>query len=424
MTKTAYDTLSDKQKQDYLNAFRYSRHKTKHRAGRKRGNTDGSMSSPVSKKKRATISEQVKVMRDAGAGVINKESVEALSKLEPHHLAAGALKISENRRDIRDSIIATLKDKPDVAKEGFEGLRELMRGEGHGNPEAQELDEDDFDDDDVDDDLAAFEEHRKSGDGKIDKDDLTVEDLDEDDDFVDDEEEAEESDDEEPEEVAPKSKDKGSKSDSTSKKKKKNKEKRGHKDKRKEGASRTILHHAVKLALLGAGVALLAAGAGPLGMIVGRGLMDMWDTMGPMQALSSSYEPSDEDVGTIDEIITQTVDYLRSMDLNDLESSTKVMFKAIAAINPSMESSVDRSHSLKIWTAKRNGLVFKPFAQDGEFGEELGPVSLREEEDEEELEDEVSNTPAPTSPEIVEVAIASRFSPRPSEARPRKISRD
>ena len=160
-------------------------------------------------------------------------------------------------------------------------------------------------------------------------------------------------------------------------------------------------------------------------MIVGRGLMDMWDSMGPMQALSSSYEPSDEDVGTIDEIITQTVDYLRSMDLNDLESSTEVMFKAIAAINPSMESSVDRSHGLKIWTAKRNGLVFKPFAQDVESVEGLGPVTLREEEDwEEELEDEVSNTPAHTPPESVEVATASRFSPRPSEARPRKISRD
>ena len=66
-------------------------------------------------------------------------------------------------------------------------------------------------------------------------------------------------------------------------------------------------------------------------MIVGRGLMDMWDTMGPMQALSSSYEPTDEDVGTIDEIITQTVDYLRSMDLNDLESS---LFLFVSCVVP------------------------------------------------------------------------------------------
>ncbi len=339
--------MNDKQKEEYLQTFKHSRYgkrSTYPRAKRKSGDTVIDVSAPpVKKGKRKTVSEQVKIIKDEGAGIINKESVNALSKLEPYHLATGALKISENRADIRDTVIDTLKDKPEIATTGLEGIRERMRGEGHGIGNEDE-DEDDIDLDDVDDpdsdldddmdDYEAYQNDKKKG----------------------------------PEDLKGKKDSKG---------------KKGLKDKRKQGASNVILHHVVKIALLGAGVALLAAGAGPLAMIIGKGLSELWDGIGPMATAASlpDYEPNDEDTDTINEIISQTVDYLRTLNTNDLEESTDMMFKAVASLNPAMESSADRNHGGRVWNAKRNGLVFSPLAEEGEFGEDIGPVRMTRNDD-------------------------------------------
>lgn len=315
-----------------------------------------------------------------------------MARTTPAQLATAAITIKNKRDEIIDEVQASLKDKQDLYEEGVDSIAMMMRGES--NEESQEdVVEDDLDvaaDDSVDDsgdgDSSSESGSSDTGeddgevgdddtDGDADFDDEDLDDLD--DDF--DEDDAEHADeDEDPDED-------DWEDDEEPVKKGKSKSK-SRKDISKRTAGKTLLFHTVKIALLLAGTAGLALGAGPFAMIVGRGLMNIWDDMGDeIMGVANAAEADRRKVMV--EVLNQTSDYIRFMDKADIEESSEIMYKAIATINPDMEPSADRNQAMDMMRASINRSVLRLFGDeekdieiDTDYG---GPVKLKDEDDEE-----------------------------------------
>lgn len=315
-----------------------------------------------------------------------------MARTTPAQLATAAITIKNKRDEIIDEVQASLKDKQDLYEEGVDSIAMMMRGES--NEESQEdVVEDDLDvaaDDSVDDsgdgDSSSESGSSDTGeddgevgdddtDGDADFDDEDLDDLD--DDF--DEDDAEHADeDEDPDED-------DWEDDEEPVKKGKSKSK-SRKDIPKRTAGKTLLFHTIKIALLLAGTAGLALGAGPFAMIVGRGLMNIWDDMGDeIMGVANAAEADRRKVMV--EVLNQTSDYIRFMDKADIEESSEIMYKAIATINPDMEPSADRNQAMDMMRASINRSVLRLFG-DEEKDIEIetdygGPVKLKDEDDEE-----------------------------------------
>lgn len=315
-----------------------------------------------------------------------------MARTTPAQLATAAITIKNKRDEIIDEVQASLKDKQDLYEEGVDSIAMMMRGEA--NEESQEDGvEDDLDADAGDsvDDSGDGDSSSESGssdtgeddgevgdddpDGDADFDDEDLDgldgDFDEDDAEYDDEDEDPDEDDWEDDEEPVKN----GKSKS-----------KYRKDISKRTAGKTLLFHTVKIALLLAGTAGLALGAGPFAMIIGRGLMNIWDDMGDeIMGVANAAEADRRKVMV--EVLNQTSDYIRFMDKADIEESSEIMYKAIATINPDMEPSADRNQAMDMMRASINRSVLRLFG-DEEKDIEIetdygGPVKLKDEDDEE-----------------------------------------
>lgn len=287
LSRLEYNALSEKDQRKYDKHYPRNSHAPRFKTSKKKQKDvvmDGGKSKQEQLAERkeyaAKVDKQRNVMHDEGVGVINKQSVQALAEIKPQHLQQGAVGIENNRDDIRDTVDKQLEAKPELASRGLAAVRDMMGGElleGERVPDK---------DDDAED--AEFEEINDATDAAAD-------------------------------DAKPEKKKK--------KKKKKKKHNRAHKDSKKQRDGHAVLGLIAKTALLGAGVTLLALGAGPLGMIVARGMLELWSDM---QSLSATAKLSDDDSDTVDEILTQTVSYLKNYDVHDLQEQSETMFSALA----------------------------------------------------------------------------------------------
>ena len=322
LTRTEYDALDDKAKAKYDERYPKSRHKPRFKGGKGR-KQDVKLSTKESRKdatkrskeKMAEVDKQRKILTDDGAGVINRESVKALEGIKPEHLKRAANNIDENRDEIHDVVDAKAKDKPHLFDRGLGAIRDLMQGDGKASNDDDMRSEGDKESDPERQAVNSEGEPEFDADGKP----ITEGDKANDPDLSDDEDE-----DDEDEEKSSKKKKKG---------KKDKKGNKGHKDKKKQRDGKAVLGFVVKAAILGAGVTMLALGAGPLGMIVARGLLDTWEDFKGIAATAADGELTleEQNYNTVNEIITQTQSYLRNMDMDDLHAQSKEMFSAIAS---------------------------------------------------------------------------------------------
>lgn len=325
LTRTEYDGLSDKAKAKYDERYPKSRHKPRFKGGKGRVQ-DTKISTKESRKDRtkrsketmAEVDKQRKILTDDGAGVINRESVKALENIKPEHLKRGANNIDENRDEIHDVVDAKAKDKPHLFDRGLSAVRDLMQGDAASTHDDDNRSEGDKETDPDRQAVDADGQPEFDADGKP----ITEGDKANDPELSDDADEEEE--DEEEDKKSKKKKKKG---------KKDKKGGKGHKDKKKQRDGKAVLGFVVKAAILGAGVTMLALGAGPLGMIVARGLLDTWEDFKGIAstAADGNMTPEEQNYQTVNEIITQTQSYLRNMDMDDLHAQSKEMFSAIAS---------------------------------------------------------------------------------------------
>lgn len=318
LTRNEYSGLNKKDKAKYDSQFPKNRHKFKHKAS-KRVKGDFAHDARETKRQAGTrrkadmveVDKQRNVLVDDGAGVINKESVKALGQIKSEHLHQAAANIDNNRDEAHELIDIQLKDKPNLKERGLNALRDMMEGDGllDGKHDAEEDDERQATDDDGN---PLFGEDGKALTEKQKK------------------EQASESDDEdedEDEEDEPKPKKKKGK-------KKKKKHDRAHRDGKKHRDGKALLTMIVKGALIVGAVGLIATAAGPLSMVIARGMLDLYSEMRSLSAAAAAElekDPDERNYDTIDEVITQTVSYLRNMDMNDLHDQSKEMFSAIAS---------------------------------------------------------------------------------------------
>lgn len=320
LRKAEYQALDAKGKAAYDARFPKNGHKERFRKGRapKQGKTvlDGGQTPKEARDKRKEDTLKVDVQRntmhDEGAGTINKQSVQALAKIKPEQLHQGAANISSNREEIHSLVADQMKDRPNLFGRGLASVRDMMQGH-HMDDDVLEGEYTEVNDDvqaDDEDGNPLNDENGKPISKKAKKQNEAENGPDpsqsEDDDDEDDEED-----------------------DSKSKKKKKKKKK--GKDKKKKRDGHAVLNAVIKTALLGAGIGLLAMGAGPLGMVIGRGLLDLWTDFQAAAAADPEKTQEELDHDTVDEIITQTVSYMRNMDMHDLHDHSKEMFSALAA---------------------------------------------------------------------------------------------
>lgn len=306
LSRNEYEGLTKKHKAKYDEQFPKSRHRTKHRAS-KRAKGDYKHDARETKRQagarrkanQVEVDKQRNVIVDDGAGVINRESVKALGQIKSTHLHQAAANIDNNRDEAHDVIDMQLKDKPNLKDRGLEALREMMEGDGllDGKHDAEDDDERQAVDDEGnplfgEDNKALTEKDKKAQDAESD---------------------------EEEEEPKPK---------------KKKKNDRSHRDSKKFRDGKAVLGMIVKGALVVGAVGLIAVAAGPLSMVIARGMLDLY---GDIRSLSSSAadelakSKDERNYDTIDELITQTVSYLRNMDMDDLHDQSKEMFAALAA---------------------------------------------------------------------------------------------
>lgn len=336
----------------------------------------------------------MRVIHDEGAGVINKESVNALAAIRPHHLQQASINITNNRDQIHDMVDHQFKGKEEVLSSGLLAIRELINGDNDRllpGPDDKKAEDAEDDDDVIEGEFEEVEDSDTSEEGEPAEDSKDNESLigkklasgrvvdealikeytknkgvvrpkfgdkkparDEDGNHIYDEDgvpmtvgdmRAHEYD-----EIAEHL---GSKS-----KYKRKSSGRQHKDSRKVSRGNAVLSAIVKTALLGAGVGLLAVGAGPLALIVAQGLTNVWDSFGPMAAHAGS---EDEDVATINEIITQTALYLQNMKTDDLMDNSKTMFKALSSTEVDLYKILLTAFLPHNYGGKPNGRVGKNF---------------------------------------------------------------
>lgn len=361
LSKNEYEALDDKAKARYDKEFKNSKHTKKERLGRSKNRKDGVKDSRESAKlaskrrgsRRKKEKEQKNVMHDEGAGVINRESVKALAAIKPHHLQSAATNIQIKRPQIHELVDHQFKDKEETLSTGLSVIRSMMSG-GSSQPDADSPDdyddiiEGEFTEVDEPNDEDTGGEDTGSDEGGVDDDRPELPDG------------TKASDSLLKEFHASKGKFKSRLGDHKPAKDANGKRMyfsngdtmtvgdkrrmdyealrehygRGSKykkpkggDTHRSGVGMTVLSAVVKTALIGAGVGLLALGAGPLALIVSQGLAEMWESYGSM--LSEASDASDSD--TIDEIITQTVIYLKSMGQDDLHDKSQTMFKALGS---------------------------------------------------------------------------------------------
>lgn len=340
LSRTEYTALNAKGKAAYDARYPKSSHKPRFRVGKKRNDKNTPMTGKETRKEAGArrkdlalkVDKDRNTMHDEGAGTINKQSVQALAQIKTVHLNQGAANINNNRDEIHGLIDQQVVARPHLFERGLASVRDMMGG--------HLLDDDvidgEFEDvtdqsQDVDEDgqPLADEEGKPISKKQAKK---NKQEAGPDPSLEDDEEEEkpgkkgkkgeadDDEDDETPEEKAER------------KRKEKKKKKKKEKDKKKKRDGQAVLTMIVKMSLLGAGVALLAIGAGPLGMVIGRGLLDIW---GDMQSATAAALPDktkeEEDHDTVDEIINHTVNYMRNMNMQDLHDSSKHMFSALAA---------------------------------------------------------------------------------------------
>lgn len=332
LSRDEFNALDDKGKKRYNERFPKSGHVPRFRKGRKdmtKKRVDGKESRKDAGKRRAEeglkVDKQRMTMHDEGAGTINKQSVKALANIRPEQLKQGATNINNNRDEIHGLVDQEIQSRPNLFGRGLASVRDMMQG--------GMLDDDVIDGEfeEVDDDGQATDRDGKpmhDADGKpiSKKQKRQTEDEAGDDPSLDPDDE----DDDKPRSKK-KKRDLAGESDDERSDRKKKKKKKKQKDTKKKRDGQAVLGAVAKFALLGAGVALLAIGAGPLGMIIGRGLMDVWSAMESNAAANPEKTQEELDHDTVDEILTQTVSYMRNMDLDDIRTGSDHLFQAIAS---------------------------------------------------------------------------------------------
>ncbi len=391
LTRSKFDALNKEDQKAYLERYKTSKFR---RPESTKDKTRAKKRNPL------TVTQQVKAVKAAGAGVINQESVNAMSRVTPQQLAAASITIKEKRNEILDEVEESLKDSPSLLVEGAEGLSELMRGEGgegDGDNFPKPLGEEDDEDADS---VSDVDSDGDSDGGDPDSDD----DGDEDDDFDDDEEDADfddedddfDFDDDEDDDYEDEDDDYDDDYDDRrsrkSRKSNKSRNKGRGRNVTKRSAAKTLLFHLVKVAIVTAGISALAIGAGPIAMVVGRSMLDMWDAygqdmMGTASAGDDTATFTEDHRRILGEVLTQTSDFMRFMNKDDLEEGSKIMFKAIATINPQMEPSADRNHSNAMRRAFEQSFIrlleggsnedTEDWTEDEDEDEQVGPVKLR-----------------------------------------------
>lgn len=313
LSRAEYSALDDKGKKRYNERFPKSSHTPRFRKARKtfvKTKHDNKESRKEAGRRRKDeslkVDKQRMTMHDEGAGTINKQSVMALSQIRPEQLRQGAANINSNREEIHGLIDHEMQARPNLYGRGLASVREMMQG-GLLDDDVEDADFEELDDAQAED---------EDGNPLNDEDGKPITNKQKKERDV---------------EVGPDpSKEDGEDDDSPKKKKKK---KKGKKDKKKQRDGQAVLTSIAKFALLGAGVALLAVGAGPLGMIIGRGLLDVWTSVEANAANTGEKTQEEIDHDTVDEILTHTVSYMRNMHLDDIRQSSDHLFEAIAATN-------------------------------------------------------------------------------------------
>lgn len=332
LSRDEFNALDDKGKKRYNERFPKSGHVPRFRKGRKdmtKKRVDGKESRKDAGKRRAEeglkVDKQRMTMHDEGAGTINKQSVKALAAIRPEQLKQGATNINNNRDEIHGLVDQEIQNRPNLFGRGLASVRDMMQG--------NLLDDDVIDGEfeEVDDESQAEDSdgrpmHDEDGKPISKKKKRAAEDEAGPDPSLDDE-------DEEKPRSKKKKRDLSDESEEDSEKRKKKKKKKKKKDSKKKRDGQAVLGAVAKFALLGAGVALLAIGAGPLGMIIGRGLIDVWSSMESTAGANQEKTQEELDHDTVDEILTQTVSYMRNMDLDDIRAGSDDLFQAIASSN-------------------------------------------------------------------------------------------
>lgn len=374
LTKAEYGALSDKHKAQYDSQFPKSGHTIRFKKSKK-PKTNLAINGKESRKDAAArrkaegleVDAQRNTMHVEGAGVINKESVKALALITPQHLQQAATNIDNNRAEVHELVTQAFADKPKLLERGLASVRDMMQGglldDDVIDGEFEEIDEDSqatevdgtplhdeagnavtrkqakesqtqgqdglwrnkkgetaaYDDgrpitkahmDDFDRNKGEFKKRRgddkpyldENGDKQYfdDGDEMTIGDR-------------RELDYEDIRKARAGGRAKGAN--------------RAHKDSKKQRDGMSVTRTILKYSLLAAGIGLMAVAAGPLTAVIARGLLEYWSDM---RSLSSA-DMDEQNTNTVDELITQTVSYLRNMDHDDLQSQSKDMFTAIAA---------------------------------------------------------------------------------------------
>lgn len=369
LSRNEYEGLTKKHKAKYDEQFPKSRHRTKHKAS-KRAKGDYKHDARETKRQAGTrrksnqveVDKQRNVIVDDGAGVINKESVKALAVIKSSHLHQAAANIENNRDEVHDLIEVQLRDKPNFKNRGLEALREMMEGGGlldaPKQPEEDAI-EGEFEEinDDKDSEGESSDDHEvgdpqytgkdgkpasfsdgrpikqsdverfKAAGGKVKLPKKLAKSQ-----YVDENGDPVFYDDGTPMTMQDKAEDDFA--DIRKAMSVKRSTNRPHKDSKKQRDGKSLLTMIVKGALVAGAVGLIAVAAGPLSMVIARGMLDLYGDMRSLASKAAADMEKSEDernYDTVDEVITQTVSYLRNMDMDDLHDHSKEMFSALAA---------------------------------------------------------------------------------------------
>ena len=396
LTKAEYGALSDKHKAQYDAQFPKSGHTIRFKKSKK-PKTNLAINGKESKKDAAArrkaegleVDAQRNTMHVEGAGVINKESVKALALITPQHLQQAAANIDNNRGEVHEMVKHAFADKPKLLERGLASVRDMMQGGLLDDDDAIEGEFEEIDEDSQATDVDGTPLHDEQGNAvtrKQAKESQTqgqdglwrnkkgdtatyddgrpitkahMDDFDrnkgvfkkrrgDDKPYLDENGEKQYFDDGDEMTIGDRREldyEDIRKARAGSRKKGAN---RAHKDSKKQRDGMSVTRTILKYSLLAAGIGLMAVAAGPLTAIIARGLLEYWSDM---RSLSSA-DMDEQNTNTVDELITQTVSYLRNMDHDDLQSQSNDMFTAIAA-SPNVDVYNIAFSSVLPWVSER-----------------------------------------------------------------------
>lgn len=303
------------------------------------------------KRLQANVDHQRQTLEIEGAGVINKESINALATIKPHDMQKAAVNIDNNREDIHEAVDNGFKGKEELLSRGLATIRDIMSGNGQKDQQEDNTDIEDAEFTEVDDDADHPDKPWKDAQGNSHTFDdgrpitnAHMRDYDErqgkpvkrkgdDKPFVGEDGKKQYFDDGDEITVG----DRRQLDDEDIRKARAGKRAkpadRAHSDSKKLRDGKSVLLTVLKYSLLAGGVAAIAFGAGPLAAIIGRGMLDIWQDM-PNRSMAAADDDEDEDRKTVDEIITQSISYLKNYELEDLHDVSKQMFKSLASAEP------------------------------------------------------------------------------------------